>query len=96
MVNHFLNGVSLSSLLSQSNGNRARAFFALTDLVFDNLAFAELLNSRALDFGVVKEQVAPLAFDESKTLVRQYFLDLTFWHCCLHKKNKNLKLGPRE
>jgi hypothetical protein len=33
---------------------------------------------------VVKKQVAPFSVDETKALVRHHFLDLTFWHNCLH------------
>jgi hypothetical protein len=28
----------------------------------------------------MKEQIAPFTFDEPKTLLGQYFLNLTVWH----------------
>ena len=78
------------SLLSHADGNGARPFFSLTHFVLHHLAFSQLFDRSALYFGVMEEQIVPIAFDETKTLVGQHFLNLTFWHYCLHK---NLKLG---
>ena len=85
MQSLFLTASRLGGLFGQSNRNRARTFLALADLILDDLAFAELFDTGALNFGVVEKQIAPFSFNESKTLFRQHFLNLTFWHCCLHK-----------
>jgi hypothetical protein len=52
------------------------------------LAFAEFVESPAFDFRVVKEQVAPLRFDESKTFFTHQLLDLAFGHCCTPLKQR--------
>ena len=52
--------------LNQLNGDRTRSFFALADLVFDKLAFAELFDRCALHFGMMEKQVVPFSFDETE------------------------------
>ena len=63
-----LGGEPPGDLLNQLNGNCARSFFALPDLILDGLAFIELLNRSALYFGVVKKQVVPFSLNETKAL----------------------------
>jgi len=64
---------------------RTRTFFALANGVFDRLAFIQVVVAGALHRRMVKEQVAPITFDEAEAFVRQ-FLDFTLWHCCNPKK----------
>jgi hypothetical protein len=61
------------------------AFFPLSNSIFDRLAFIQVVVAGALYRGVVKEQIAPITFDEAKTFVCQ-FLDFTLWHCCVPLK----------
>jgi len=57
----------------------------LANFILDYLTFVQLFDGGALYFGMVEKQVVPFSFDESETLFRQYFLNLTFWHFCLLK-----------
>jgi hypothetical protein len=64
----------------QSDRNSARSFFTLANFILDRLTFPELLDGRPFHLGVMKEQIAPFTFDEPKTLLGQYLLNLTVWH----------------
>ena len=74
----------------QANLDGTGAFAAFANLILDGLTFAQLLDGRALDLGVVEEHVVSVSFDESKSLVRHHLLDLTLWHVCTPEKKLNL------
>jgi hypothetical protein len=40
----------------------------------DRLTFPEFLDGRPFHLGVMKEQIAPFTFDETKSLLGQYLL----------------------
>jgi hypothetical protein len=64
------------------DGRRTRPFATLPDLVLHRLAFSEFFKGHAFRLRVVKEQVVPFTFDESKTSIRNQLSDLTLWHFC--------------
>lgn len=74
---------------SQLDRRRARALFALADLVFHSLTFAETLEGCALDFRVMEEKLSPVTLNEAKTALGNQLLNFTLWHFC-PPKNKNL------
>lgn len=72
----------LRRMYGNTDGDGARPFLALSNLVFNYLTFTEFLNGYALKLRVMKEQIVPISFDESKTSIRNQSLNFTLWHFC--------------
>jgi hypothetical protein len=79
----------------EGDGFCARPFWPTAFRVLDPLSFAEGLKGRALHGRVVKEQFAPFTLDESKTLLRNQFLDRALCHT-LNYSLKHLKQNGKQ
>jgi hypothetical protein len=57
------------------------ARFPVFKLVFDGLAFLEIVKTRTFHGRMVEEDVGAIASDESKAAIGDHFLDNTLRHC---------------
>jgi hypothetical protein len=55
----------------------------MSDDVFHELAFAELIDRRSFERRNMEEQIGPpIPFDEPEAAIQNQLLDSTLWHYC--------------